>query len=56
MSNFDQDFEGDEQFPSTVISHSSNESPNPVENGGDASTPTTTSSKKKRNLPGNPGK
>ncbi|XP_017970385.1 PREDICTED: protein indeterminate-domain 9-like [Theobroma cacao] len=56
MSNFVQDFEGDEQFPSTVISHSSSESPNPVENGGDASTPTTTSSKKKRNLPGNPGK
>ncbi|XP_021285786.1 protein indeterminate-domain 2-like [Herrania umbratica] len=54
MSNFVQDFEEDEQFPSTVISHSSNESPNPVENGGDASTPTTTSSKKKRNLPGNP--
>ncbi|OMO72815.1 hypothetical protein COLO4_27447 [Corchorus olitorius] len=35
MSNFSQDFEDDEQFQSTVISHSSNESPNPVEHGAD---------------------
>lgn len=49
MSNFVQDFEEDEHH-STVISHPSNESPNPIEH------PITTSSKKKRNLPGNPGK
>ncbi|TYJ43688.1 hypothetical protein E1A91_A03G169700v1 [Gossypium mustelinum] len=49
MSNFVQDFEEDEHH-STVISQSSNESPNPIEH------PITTSSKKKRNLPGNPGK
>ncbi|XVE49999.1 hypothetical protein DITRI_Ditri01bG0126900 [Diplodiscus trichospermus] len=49
-----KDFEEDDQFQSTVISQSSNESPNPVEHCADGSTPTTTSSKKKRNLPGNP--
>ncbi|KAK8572645.1 hypothetical protein V6N13_048225 [Hibiscus sabdariffa] len=48
MSKFVQDFEEDEQFQATFISQSSNGSPNPVEHG--------TSSKKKRNLPGNPGK
>ncbi|XWS68710.1 hypothetical protein CRYUN_Cryun04dG0114900 [Craigia yunnanensis] len=55
MSNFVQDFEEDDQLQSTVISQSSNGSPNPVKHGADGSTPTTTSSKKKRNLPGNPG-
>ncbi|XWS63447.1 hypothetical protein CRYUN_Cryun06bG0097800 [Craigia yunnanensis] len=55
MSKFVQDFE-DDQFQNTVISQSSNESPNPVEHGADGLTPTITSSKKKRNLPGNPGK
>ncbi|KAL4279597.1 hypothetical protein GQ457_03G006800 [Hibiscus cannabinus] len=49
MSNFVQDFEDDEHH-STVVSQSSNESPNPVEH------PIATSSKRKRNLPGNPGK
>ncbi|XVF44349.1 hypothetical protein PTKIN_Ptkin02bG0113400 [Pterospermum kingtungense] len=44
MSNFIQDFEEDDQFRSTV------------EHGADGSTPTTTISKKKRSLPGNPGK
>ena len=51
MSNFVQEFE-DEQFQSAGGSQHSIGSPNPTENGG--STPTI--SKKKRNLPGNPGK
>jgi len=55
MSNFVQEFEDDEQFQSAGGSQHSICSPNPTENGG--STPTTsTTSKKKRNLPGNPGK
>jgi len=55
MSNFVQEFEDDEQFQSAGGSQHSIGSPNPTENGG--STPTTsTTSKKKRNLPGNPGK
>ncbi|KAK8655312.1 hypothetical protein V6N13_107894 [Hibiscus sabdariffa] len=49
MSSFVQDFEEDEHH-STVVSQSSNESPNPVEH------PIATSSKRRRNLPGNPGK
>lgn len=57
MSNFVQDFEEDEQFQSTIVSQSSYESPSHAENGGDhGSTTPTTASKKKRNLPGNPGK
>ncbi|GKB46197.1 hypothetical protein Tco_0896950 [Tanacetum coccineum] len=49
MSNFIQDFdEDDEQFHSTRLSNGS------PENGNIH--PTTTASKKKRNLPGNPGK
>ncbi|KAK9276400.1 hypothetical protein L1049_005933 [Liquidambar formosana] len=56
MSNYVQEFEEDEQFQSTIVSQSSNESPNPTENGADGSTLITTTSKKKRNLPGNPGK
>ncbi|XP_022762532.1 protein indeterminate-domain 12-like [Durio zibethinus] len=36
MSNFVQEFEEDEQFQSTVISQSSNESPNPLEHDPDA--------------------
>ena len=58
MSNYVvQDFEEeDEQFPGTVITQSSNDSPNPLDNGADQSTQNTaTTSKKKRNLPGNPG-
>lgn len=55
MSNFVQEFEDDEQFQSAGGLQQSIRSPNPTENGG--STPTTsTNSKKKRNLPGNPGK
>ncbi|KAL7197223.1 hypothetical protein ACSBR1_037106 [Camellia fascicularis] len=60
MSNFVQEFDDDEeddqQFQSTLATQSSNGSPNPTENGCDGSTPATTTSKKKRNLPGNPGK
>lgn len=52
MSNFAQEFEDDEQFQSAVASQSSTGSPPPAEKGRDASTV----SKKKRNLPGNPGK
>lgn len=57
MSNFVQEFEEDEQLQSTIISQSSNGSPSHVENcgAGGGSMPSTTSSKKKRNLPGNPG-
>jgi hypothetical protein len=55
MSNFAQEFEDDEQFQSTIVSQSSTGSPPPAEKGRDASTPSTIS-KKKRNLPGNPGK
>ncbi|CAL5349594.1 unnamed protein product [Camellia sinensis] len=58
MSNFVQEFDDDEeddqQFQSTLVTQSSNGSPNPTENGCDGSTPATTTSKKKRNLPGNP--
>ncbi|XP_044512514.1 zinc finger protein GAI-ASSOCIATED FACTOR 1-like [Mangifera indica] len=56
MSNFVQEFEEDEQLQSTIISQSSNGSPSHVENcgAGGGSMPSTTSSKKKRNLPGNP--
>ncbi|GMJ13093.1 hypothetical protein HRI_004978500 [Hibiscus trionum] len=46
MSNFEQDFE--DEHHSIVVSQSSNESPNPLEH------PIATSSKRKRNLPGNP--
>ncbi|CAK9133292.1 unnamed protein product [Ilex paraguariensis] len=57
MSNFIEEFEEeDEQFQSTLGTQSSNGSPNPTENGGDGSTHAITTSKKKRNLPGNPGK
>lgn len=57
MSNYVQEFDEDEQFQSIIASPSSNGSPNPTENGADGSTPnTSTTSRKKRNLPGNPGK
>ncbi|XP_027120674.1 protein indeterminate-domain 7-like [Coffea arabica] len=51
-----QDFEEeDEQLPGTVITQSSNDSPNPLDNGADQPTQNiATTSKKKRNLPGNP--
>ncbi|KAI4368546.1 hypothetical protein MLD38_017093 [Melastoma candidum] len=49
------DYEDDEQFQSTIFSHSSNGSPGTTEFGNDASIPApSASSKKKRNLPGNP--
>jgi hypothetical protein len=54
MSNFIQEYEQveEEQFQSTtIVSQSSNGSPNPTENIGDSS---VSASKKKRNLPGNP--
>lgn len=52
-----QEFEEeDEQFQSTIVPQSPNDSPNPSENGPDHSTlNTSTAAKKKRNLPGNPG-
>lgn len=57
MSNFSQEFEDDEQFQSTIVSQSSYGSPNPTENVLDGSVPTSSAStKKRRNLPGNPGK
>ncbi|KAG8649483.1 hypothetical protein MANES_08G099700v8 [Manihot esculenta] len=55
MSNFSQEFEDDEQFQSTIVSQSSYGSPNPTENVLDGSVPTSSAStKKRRNLPGNP--
>lgn len=49
MSNFVHEVGEDENFRSTIICN--------VENGGDhGSTPPTITSKKKRNIPGNPGK
>lgn len=58
MSNYVQGFEDDEQFQSANnFSQSSNGSPVMIENSGDAGTPPPpTASKKKRSLPGNPGK
>lgn len=58
MSNYAQDSEEDEQFQSAIFpSHSSNGSP--INTGvTEAMTdgPAPAPSKKKRNLPGNPGK
>ncbi|KAL0420694.1 UNVERIFIED_CONTAM: Zinc finger protein GAI-ASSOCIATED FACTOR 1 [Sesamum latifolium] len=58
MSNFVQDFEDDDdQFQSsTVVTQSSAASPNPAETAADGSSSRSfNTSKKKRNLPGNPG-
>ncbi|KAG6712306.1 hypothetical protein I3842_05G097100 [Carya illinoinensis] len=55
MSNFAPEFEDDEQFQSTIVSQSSTGNPPHAEKSGDGSTPSTVS-KKKRHLPGNPGK
>ncbi|XP_020549139.1 protein indeterminate-domain 12-like [Sesamum indicum] len=57
MSNFVQDFEDeDDQFQSsTVVTQSSVASPNPTETAADGSSSRSfNTSKKKRNLPGNP--
>ncbi|KAM7268970.1 hypothetical protein ACFE04_024467 [Oxalis oulophora] len=56
MSNFMiQEYDEEEQFQgSTIVSQSSNGSPNPTENGVDSSASAPSASKKKRNLPGNP--
>lgn len=59
MSNFIQDFEeDDEHYNNARFIQASHGSPNTIETGGDSSThpPTTLKLKKKRNLPGNPGK
>ncbi|XAR48261.1 hypothetical protein NMG60_11031018 [Bertholletia excelsa] len=57
MSDFTREYEEDDelQFQGSLAVQSSNGSPNnPAENGGSSSTPASTISKKKRNLPGNP--
>ncbi|GLT36837.1 hypothetical protein SLA2020_111890 [Shorea laevis] len=54
MSNFGREFEEDEQFQSTIISQSSNDNSYPVASGGEGSTLTPTTSKKKRNHAENP--
>lgn len=51
MSNLALELGDDEQLQSSILSHTSTES----EKGGDGST-TSTILKKKRNLPGHPGK
>lgn len=55
MSNFALELGDDEQLQSSIFSHTSTESPPLAEKGGDGST-TSTILKKKRNLPGHPGK
>ncbi|KAF8378084.1 hypothetical protein HHK36_029420 [Tetracentron sinense] len=55
MSNFTQEFEEDEE-DLQILQQSSNDSYNPIENGGVGFTTTSSTSKKKRSLPGNPGK